>query len=153
MLLLTVTTETQGRRSTDSCSAIDGELVFLAQTSDCDQYEPTSPWPRSFQGLSSTELTTTAVVRDVPLTDADVRLAVRGYLETHQPSLLAELRDRAGDESCVDALLTEWTDGLTTVAAGFFAGTVVERWWDVISPRGPGPLRRELPPGRRRASW
>ena len=57
MLLLTVTTDTQGRRRSDSYTASEGELVTLAETNDCAQFEPTSPWPRSFQGLGSGALT------------------------------------------------------------------------------------------------
>lgn len=146
MLLLTVTTDTQGRRRSDSCTAIEGELVTLADTNDCDQFEPTSPWPRSFQGLSSGALTTTAVVRDVPLSDADLRLAARGYLEVHGRELLDDCADAAG-------LVAAWSARLGGLATAFPAGTVVERWWDTVSERGPGPLGRERPPGRRRTSW
>jgi len=145
MMLLTATTETQGRRTSDSCTAIDGELVTLAETNDCDQFEPTSPYPRSFRGLSSGELTTTAVVRDLPLTEADLRIAVRGHLEVFHPSLLAEATDR---------LITAWAGELKEIGRTSPAGSVVERWWDEVIVRGPGPLAPERRrPLHRRAFW
>jgi len=151
MMLLTATTETQGRRSSDSCTAIDGELVTLAETNDCDQFEPTSPYPRSFRGLSSGELTTTAVARDLPLTDADLRIAVRGHLEVFHPSLLAELADR--DDELED-VITGWAGELEEIGRALPAGPVVERWWDEVIVRGPGPLAPERPrPLHRRAFW
>lgn len=150
MLLLTVTTDTQGRRKTDSCTAIDGELVALAETTECDEFEPTSRYPRSFEGLSSGALTTTAVVRDVPLTEADLFLAIRGFLETHHRWRLDEDYDDDPDHRI---LIKRWAADLTAAGRAFGAGTVVERWWDTLSPRGAGPLRPERPPRRSRASW
>jgi len=147
MLLLTVTTDTQGRRRSDSCTAIDGELVTLAETNDCDRFEPTSPWPRSFQGLSSGALTTTAVVRDLPLSDADLRIAVRGYLEVHR---MGRLDDADAD---ADDMVAAWAAELKAAAGSFAPGTVLERWWEIVSARGSGPLGWRRPPGRWRAYW
>lgn len=148
MQLLTVTTDTQGRRGSDACAAIDGELVTFAETNDCDKYEPTSPWPRSFQGLSSGELTTTAIVRDVPLDDADLRMAVRGYLENHRAVL-----DEDDDETEVEDLIAEWAAELKAAGAAHPPGTVLERWWDTLTPRGSGPLGPQSRPRYRRTRW
>jgi len=86
MLLLTATAETQGQRPGDFCDTIEGELVITF--ADChvrahqdDLLRCREGCPPRFFGLSSDERTTTAMVRDVPVSRADYLLAMTAYAE------------------------------------------------------------------------
>ena len=81
MRLLTATRERQGEHDGDFCHAIEGELVLLGFVCATDEADPDGGCGcgRAFSGMSSLRATTTALVRDLDLTDDDVRMAVEGY--------------------------------------------------------------------------
>jgi hypothetical protein len=86
MLLLTATAETQGQMPGDFCDAVEGELVVVF--SDChvsahqdDLFRCREGCPARFFGLNSHECTTTALVRDVPVSREDHLLALSAYAE------------------------------------------------------------------------
>jgi hypothetical protein len=86
VLLLTATAETQGQKPGDFCDAIEGELVV--SFADChvpahadDLRRCREGCPARFFGLNSHERTTTAMVRDVPVSRDDYLLALRAYGE------------------------------------------------------------------------
>jgi hypothetical protein len=77
MKLLTATHETQGEREGDFCFAIEGELVMLGDACATDRNDAGGcGCERAFSGLRSRRATTTALVRDLALTRADLELAV-----------------------------------------------------------------------------
>jgi hypothetical protein len=84
MKLLTATHEGQGDRPGDFCHATEGELVLLGFVCARDRADPDGGCGcgRAFSGLSSHRATTTALVREVPLSVDDVRLAVDGYFSS-----------------------------------------------------------------------
>jgi hypothetical protein len=83
MRLLTATSATQGSRSDDFYWCTEGELVWVHEdTADEEDPADVSGIARSWIGLSSHRATTTARVSDLPFSQADVRLALRGYLES-----------------------------------------------------------------------
>lgn len=86
MLLLTATAETQGQRPGDFCDTIEGELVVAF--ADChvrahqdELFRCREGCPPRFFGLSSHERTTTAKVRDVPVSRADYLLAMTAHAD------------------------------------------------------------------------
>jgi hypothetical protein len=81
MKLLTATHERQGEQDGDFCHAIEGELVLLGFVCATDEADPDGGCGcgRAFSGMSSMRATTTALVRDLDVSLADVRLAVEGY--------------------------------------------------------------------------
>ncbi|SOD95450.1 DUF7715 family protein [Blastococcus haudaquaticus] len=81
MKLLTATREGQGEQDGDFCFAIEGELVLPGFVCATDQADPDGGCGcgRAFSGMSSMRATTTAVVRDLDVSPADVRLAITGY--------------------------------------------------------------------------
>ena len=81
MKLLTATRERQGERDGDFCFAVEGELVLQGFVCATDQADPGCGCGcgRAFSGMSSMRATTTALVRDLDVSLADVRLAVEGY--------------------------------------------------------------------------
>jgi hypothetical protein len=81
MKLLTATRERQGEQDGDFCFAVEGELVLLGYVCATDEADPDGGCGcgRAFSGMSSLKATTTALVRDLDLTIADLRLAVEGY--------------------------------------------------------------------------
>jgi hypothetical protein len=148
MRLLTATAETQGKRPDDFHWCVQGELVWVQEADDVgsadrpadrsvvgdhvgreapqgradvgqDRFDA-SGIARSWIGLSSHRATTTARVSDLPLSPADVRLALLGYLESSgfagllQPWELERVLD---DESAL----------LLRRGARYPAGTIVER--------------------------
>ena len=141
MNLLTATRTGQGTRSDDLCDAVEGELVLIPDLLECDRQDPTSPFPRSFCGLWSGELTTTALTRQVPLTVGDLVLAL--LAAAHH---VLVRRERWGQERWgQDRVLLEWAHAeaafLRDVAAGYPPGTVLERSFTSVRPRGPAPPR------------
>lgn len=122
MKLLVATRRGQGQRDNDFCHTVEGEVVYFGVVCDRDRADPDGGCGcgRAFIGLNSNAGTTTAEVRDVPLTREDVTEAVRSSLEQ------AGWNDQAADK-LVDELIEfgqEWP-----------VGTVVERRIDDIGPR------------------
>lgn len=117
MLLLTATAETQGQRPGDFCDAIEGELVVTF--ADChvrahqdDLLRCREGCPPRFFGLNSHERTTTAMVRDVPVSRADYLLAMTAY---------AERRGSPAPQSMACVLATQMVSSAVT----FLPGTVI----------------------------
>jgi hypothetical protein len=117
MLLLTATAETQGEKPGDFCGTIEGELVVVF--ADCQVCAHEDDLGRcregcrqQFFGLSSHERTTTAKVRDVPVSRADYLLAISAY---------AERRGSRAPESMACVLATQMVSSAVT----FLPGTVV----------------------------
>src|SRR3954469_319878 len=81
MKLLTATWERQGEQDGDFCFATEGELVLLGFVCATDRADPDGGCGcgRAFSGMSSMRATTTALVRDLDLSEDDVRLAVESY--------------------------------------------------------------------------
>jgi hypothetical protein len=125
MRLLTATALTQGTRDNDYHWATEGELVTIDPPCDCDHGDPDNRCgcARGFAGMSSHRPTTTALVWDVDLTTADLRLA------------LVAARQDAGWE-LTEAELDEEVDSLIRLGAFWDAGTVVERRADRLVTRG-----------------
>lgn len=69
MKVLVATSTTQGARDGDFFDAVDGELVF--DSGPCEAVIAGAPWDcdcaLAFRGVASGELTTTAVVADLPV--------------------------------------------------------------------------------------
>ena len=80
MQLLTATREGQGRPA-DFCFTVEGELVLVGPVCARDQADPDGGCGcgRAFSGLASRKATTTAIVRDLELDEADVQAAVESY--------------------------------------------------------------------------
>ena len=117
MLLLTATAETQGDRPGDFCDAVEGELVV--SFADChvrahedDLLRCREGCPPRFFGLSSHERTTTAKVRDMPVSRADYLLAMTAY---------AEGRGSPAPLSMACVLATQ----MVSSAVAFLPGTVI----------------------------
>jgi len=74
MNILMATTKGQGTRETDYTFAVEGELVWVGSVCATDQRDPDGGCGcgRGFMGLSSHRATTSAEVRDLPLTRDDV---------------------------------------------------------------------------------
>ncbi|HEY8722018.1 hypothetical protein [Pengzhenrongella sp.] len=76
-------------------------------------------------------------------------MAVRRYLETHRTGHLND----GDDETEIDDRIASWAAELQSLGAACAPGTVIERWWDTLTPRGSGPLGPQSRPGRRRTRW
>jgi hypothetical protein len=123
MKLLVATTRTQGRRANDFSHCVEGELVTpYTPTCALDEADPDGGCGcgRAFAGLNSHKATTTAQIRNVDLTEADVLEAVRSSLEYS-----------GWDPADAPEIARE----LVTVAENFPVGAVLERRLDVIRQR------------------
>jgi len=110
MKLFVSTVQTQGQRVNDYSFTKDGEPVYVAQPCGSDQEDPDGGCGcgRAFIGMHTRKGTTTAVVREVPVTSG--RLIQAGW-EPDEVSALAAL------------------------AEPFPVGTVVERRLDSVTAR------------------
>lgn len=127
MLLLTATAENQGLKPGDFCDTIEGELVVMfadchVQAHQDDLLRCREGCPPRFFGLNSHERTTTAMVRDVPISREDYLLALSAY---------AEHRGSAASQSMACVLGTQMVSTAVTHAPGaildFTAGRLAER--------------------------
>jgi hypothetical protein len=121
MRLLTATIRTQGRRPSDFTWCVEGELVTNGAVI-CDRDRLWGPdggcgCGRSFAGLHSAKSTTTAMVRDLDFSRADLETAIRGCREDGG-------WDKLTDD--FDADITEDADAIITAAARFPVGAVLE---------------------------
>ena len=125
MRLLTATALTQGTRDNDYNWATEGELVTIDPPCDCDFGDPDSACgcARGFAGMSSHRPTTTALVWDLDMTRADLRLALQAARADAGWVLSGAELDREVD------LLVE-------AGAHWPAGTVVERRLYQLNARG-----------------
>jgi hypothetical protein len=133
--LLTATHETQGTWPGDFCHAIEGELVVLGWSCGCDRGGAHDcGCGRAFTGTNSLRATTSAMVRDLDLTVADVHLAVEAHL------LAAGLTpDVLGAEVFADHL-EESVHDVLHFAGSWPVGTVVGRRLDHVHRRRLAPV-------------
>jgi len=84
MKILTATATSQGLRQNDFDYAIEGELVGIGLICATDERDPDGDCGcgRGFFGLSSHRATTTAQIRDLPMTRDDVIKAFAAYYES-----------------------------------------------------------------------
>ena len=124
MKLLTATAQTQGARSNDYDWTVEGELIRVDVVCGRDQRDPDAGCGcgRGFAGMSSQRATTTALVRDVPLSHPDLCLALTA-------SLAAAGYHLSPDEIAAEA------DALIEAASTFPVGAVVERRLDILQVR------------------
>lgn len=146
MRLLTATAATQGERQDDFHWCTEGELVWVHEDSLDDG---TDDWTdrrpaggddlcgiaRAWIGLSSHRATTTARVSDLPFTPADVRLALRGYLESAGFARFLQPWE-------LESALDEEAALLIRLGRRYPTGTVVERRGPYMRARSAGPLGR-----------
>lgn len=132
MKVLTATNQTQGWRDNDSCSTVEGELVFLPPL-QCEpgDIDDECGCRRAMAGVVSRRATTTIKVVHMEALDPDVyfklvseALRDQGYV----PIALMELPD-------VIEWLHDLTDELMVMARTFDVGTVLERRGDFIGVR------------------
>ena len=126
MKALVATTRTQGQAHGDFMHCVPGELVYLGLVCGRDERDPDGPdacgCGRAFIGLNSARATTTAEVRELDLTEDDLREAVRSSLEQ------AGWLELGGDP---DGL----TEDLIDIAERYPTGTVLGRRLDELLPR------------------
>lgn len=125
MRVLVATSRTNGAVATDYDFCVEGELVYMQQPCADDEQDPEhSPCGcgRGFAGTNSHRATTTAEVVECPLSEAEIREAVRSSLEAGgwidptrmQPHLAKWIVD-------------ETLETIAEVAAHFPVGSVVRR--------------------------
>lgn len=126
MKILTATTLRQGDRDNDYSWTVEGELVGIDEPCARDRTDPDGGCGcgRGFFGFSSHRSTTTAVVRDLPLTAGDVCDALVGYYES------------AGYGRFTVAEVADQVDDLLELAGYWPVGTVLERRLDLVRTRG-----------------
>jgi hypothetical protein len=131
MLLLTATAETQGLKPGDFCDAIEGELVVMF--ADChvrahqdDLLRCSEGCPPRFFGLNSHERTTTAMVRNVPVSREDYLLALSAY---------AEQRGSPAPQAMACVLGTQMVSAAVMHAPGTVVGFTAGRLADRAVPR------------------
>jgi hypothetical protein len=125
MKILTATATSQGTRKNDFDHAIEGELVGIGLICATDQKDPDGGCGcgRAFFGLSSHRATTTAKVRDLPMTRDDVIKAFAAYYEA------------GGYGAPPTSILNEEFDGMQELMSGWPAGAVIERRLDNFQVR------------------
>jgi hypothetical protein len=125
MKILTATSAGQGIRANDYSYTTEGELVLVGLVCATDRRDPDGGCGcgRGFSGLSSHQATTTAQVRDLPISREDVILAFRGYYKS------------AGYGTVPRHELEPEVDELLAIAAKHDVGTIIERRIDLVRPR------------------
>ncbi|MDX6206621.1 MAG: hypothetical protein QOF39_2678 [Frankiales bacterium] len=125
MKVLTATAAGQGKRDNDFDGTVEGELVWVGEICATDRRDPDGGCGcgRAFSGLSSHRATTTAQVRDLPLSRDDVITALVSYFESTGYGVVP----REELESDVDWLL-RFTSSLDE-------GTIIERRLDMLGTR------------------
>ena len=125
MKILTATGASQGARANDYEWTVEGELVWVEEPCGWDRDDPDGGCGcgRGFFGLSSHRATTTALVRDLPMSRDDVVRALGGYYES------------AGYGRFDPADLLKDVDALLALVETWEVGTVVERRLDFLGAR------------------
>ncbi len=114
MKVLVATAQTQGQRHNDCCSTVEGELVFFFPPCRVGETGPDAcRCARVFTGLVTLEISTTALVADLP----DVGRAE--YVEAMRAGFQAQ--------GFPAEFATELGNGLTELISQWPVGTVVER--------------------------
>lgn len=131
MKVLTATSN--GSKPGDFSWTVEGEPVLLPEPCDRDRFAEEDGGTgcgcsRAFGGMSSMKVTTTAMVRDLPLTRDELFVALHSAL---QAAGLAEETLEA--EDVVE--IQEELDWLLELAADVEVGTVFERDFDEVRER------------------
>ena len=131
MRVLVATTRTNGALKTDVDHCIEGELVSIDEYCDCCRIDPDScGCGLAFSGLNSHRMTTTAQVAQVPLSESEVREAIRSSLHAGgwlDPSLCSR--------TVADQLVDEAWNRIRHVATHYPVGTVLGRSLDHVYER------------------
>jgi hypothetical protein len=130
--LLTATADTQGFRDDDFDWCTEGELVWVHE--DTNEDSDLGGIGRAWIGLSSHRASTTARVRDLPFSLADIRLALRGYLESAGFARFLQPWE-------LERTLDEEVGLLVRLGRRYPPGTVVERRGPYMRARPAGPFR------------
>ena len=128
MRIVTATAATQGQRGNDFDFCVEGELVLAVVVicrKDRDDPDGACGCGRAWAGAASQRSTTTAMVRELPLTVAEYTEAVRSSLE--DGDWWPEIVDDLGVREMVAHLLA--------VARSYPVGAVLERRLDVVGRR------------------
>lgn len=127
MKVFVATSETQGRRSTDFSTCVDGELVWILDPCPESQRSPYGQCGcgRSFQGMNSHGSTTTSLVRDIP----DLTIA------TYTDALKASFEAQGWCSCCTAQGPEEMIAELVDLASKWPEGAVVERRLDWLKVR------------------
>jgi hypothetical protein len=122
MKVLVATAETQGQRTNDFNYCVEGELVTVGLVCTTDRRDPDGGCGcgRAFAGLNSHRATTTAMVKEVGLSEADYVEALRSSL-AQQGWPTSDVQELA---AWLAQLVSQWP-----------AGTIVERRVDDILVR------------------
>ena len=127
MKVLVATSLTQGTRAGDVMGCIDGELVYMIEACPYGRRQPYGACDCgiTFRGMTSDEVATTAVVREMP------GLSLDAYVDcldaTHR------FKRERGCTCTFDALDDAWA--LLAIAGSLAIGTVVERRVDRVTVR------------------
>ncbi|WP_400996611.1 hypothetical protein [Agromyces sp. GXQ0307] len=127
MKVLVATGEAQGTRSTDVMRCVEGELVHMIEACPYSARHPygSCDCGRTFRGMTSDGVTTTAVVRTMP--DLDFAAYVDCLDATHR------FKRSLGCTCEFDAVAQAWN--LVAIAGVLPEGTIVERLVDRVVVR------------------
>jgi hypothetical protein len=130
MRVLVATHQTNGSDPGDYDHCVEGELVYMQEPCASDKRDPDGPCGcgRGFAGTNSHRATTTALVVDTPLSEGEVREALRSSLEAG-----GWLDPRIFPDELAQALVDEALDDMRTVAEHFPVGSVVRRRLDTYA--------------------
>ena len=130
MKLLVATGEGQGGRPGDFDWTVEGELVMIGEVCPTDRDDPDGGCGcgRAFAGLASHRATTTALVRDLPVTRSELEGAVHDSLQA-QGWLVG---DGSADE---ETYVRETVDELARFGSLWPEGAVIGRRLDVVYVR------------------
>lgn len=129
MRVLIATRRTNGDVSNDVDYCVTGELLQIMDYCDCCRIDPDScGCGVAFAGLNSHQMTTTAVVAEVPLSEAEVLEAIRS-------SLSAGGWFDHGDAELAEEMVADAWERIQQVATHFDVGTVLGRRLDHVYER------------------
>lgn len=126
MRVLVATSRTQGQRENDFDFCIEGELVTVGLVCAADDGDPDGGCgcARSFAGLNSHRATTTAMVKEIDLSEAD-------YVEA--------LRSSLAQQGWPTEDVEELADWLAQLVGGWPVGSIIERRGDDMLIRTTAP--------------
>jgi hypothetical protein len=133
MKALVATRATQGLHATDRTDCVEGEMVWMLEPCATSRRDPAGPCDcgRSFFGMGSRGVTTTATVRDI------AGLTRQGYEDALRGSFAA----RGLCSRCRTVFFAAHIDELLALAAALPVGAIVGRRNDRLVVR----VRRYLP--------
>lgn len=129
MRLLTATSTGQGALENDFTFATEGELVIAGLVCVRDEEDPDGGCGcgRSFVGLNSGRGTTMAMIREVAISEGDLRLAIEPVFRQWLPE--------PEDAQELKQLVEEFTAEAVELGGRWPVGTLIARRLDDITPR------------------